>query len=132
MIVELHHDGVLPIVLRCAVQDWQHPPFSGAIADGYIWGRGTLDVKIGAVGLLEAATALLHEGVALQARCSVLVQRRLLLAAAKSNLNTAAAAACTVACHQGPCVICTCRMCMGKRSCPAHTHFCYVKVDLRL
>jgi hypothetical protein len=52
--------------LRCrcvfAGQDWERPPFSGAVADGFIWGRGTLDVKIGAVGLLEAATALLHEG----------------------------------------------------------------------
>lgn len=43
-------------------QDWIHPPFSGAVADGYIWGRGTLDVKVGAVGLLEAATALLQVG----------------------------------------------------------------------
>lgn len=47
-----------------AAQDWEHPPFSGAVADGYIWGRGTLDVKSGAIGLLEAATALLHEGAA--------------------------------------------------------------------
>jgi carboxypeptidase PM20D1 len=49
------------------VQDWEHPPFSGAVADGFIWGRGTLDLKIGAVGLLEATTALLHEGA--MAKC---------------------------------------------------------------
>jgi acetylornithine deacetylase/succinyl-diaminopimelate desuccinylase-like protein len=24
---------------------WTHPPFSGAIADGYVWGRGALDMK---------------------------------------------------------------------------------------
>lgn len=48
--------------MLCWLQDWEHPPFSGAVADGYIWGRGTLDVKVGAVGLLEAATALLREG----------------------------------------------------------------------
>ena len=34
-------------------------PFSGGIADGFIWGQGTLDVKCGALGLLEAAERLL-------------------------------------------------------------------------
>jgi len=24
---------------------WTHPPFSGAIADGYVWGRGAIDMK---------------------------------------------------------------------------------------
>jgi hypothetical protein len=43
-------------------QDWTHPPFSGAIAEGFIWGRGTMDVKGGALGLLEALTALLQQG----------------------------------------------------------------------
>ncbi|KAF6251333.1 hypothetical protein COO60DRAFT_635459 [Scenedesmus sp. NREL 46B-D3] len=44
------------------VKDWQHPPFSGAVADGHVWGRGALDIKGAAMGLLEAATALLQEG----------------------------------------------------------------------
>ena len=41
---------------------WTHPPFSGEIADGFIWGRGALDVKVGAVGLLEAVERLLTDG----------------------------------------------------------------------
>ncbi|WP_435011181.1 M20 family peptidase [Tundrisphaera lichenicola] len=42
--------------------DWTHPPFSGQVADGFIWGRGALDVKSGALGLLEAAEGLLTKG----------------------------------------------------------------------
>jgi carboxypeptidase PM20D1 len=41
---------------------WTHPPFSGAIADGVVWGRGTLDDKTGAVGLLQAVELLLEHG----------------------------------------------------------------------
>src|SRR5947209_15442084 len=34
-------------VVTTAHQDWQHPPFSGDEAAGYIWGRGALDMKGG-------------------------------------------------------------------------------------
>ncbi len=38
----LSHTDVVPATNPTA---WVHPPFSGAIADGYIWGRGALDMK---------------------------------------------------------------------------------------
>ena len=41
---------------------WQQPPFSGAIADGFIWGRGSIDNKSTVVGTLEAVEMLLAEG----------------------------------------------------------------------
>ena len=42
--------------------DWNYPPFSGEIADGFIWGRGTLDMKQSILGALEAIEILLAEG----------------------------------------------------------------------
>jgi carboxypeptidase PM20D1 len=42
--------------------DWSYPPFGGHIAEGYIWGRGALDVKVGVVGILEAVETLLESG----------------------------------------------------------------------
>ena len=41
---------------------WQYDPFSGAIARGYIWGRGTIDAKGPMVGMLEAVEGLLAAG----------------------------------------------------------------------
>lgn len=41
---------------------WTHPPFSGAVADGAIWGRGALDDKASVVGILEAVEALATGG----------------------------------------------------------------------
>jgi acetylornithine deacetylase/succinyl-diaminopimelate desuccinylase-like protein len=35
-------------------EDWDHPPFSGEIADGFVWGRGALDMK-GAVAMMVSA-----------------------------------------------------------------------------
>lgn len=57
----ISHIDVVPVT-DSTLADWTHPPFSGAIADGYVWGRGAIDVKIGFVGLLEAAEELLKQG----------------------------------------------------------------------
>ena len=42
--------------------DWDYSPFSGEISDGFIWGRGTLDVKQSILGVLEAVEILVAEG----------------------------------------------------------------------
>ncbi|WP_288904551.1 M20 family peptidase [uncultured Sneathiella sp.] len=42
--------------------DWQEDAFSGAIRDGAIWGRGTLDDKLSVLAILEAAELQLAEG----------------------------------------------------------------------
>lgn len=42
--------------------DWKYPPFSGIIADGKIWGRGTLDTKCGLWAMLQAAEELIADG----------------------------------------------------------------------
>ncbi|MBE6646878.1 MAG: M20/M25/M40 family metallo-hydrolase [Ruminococcaceae bacterium] len=51
-----HHDVVE------ASGEWTYPAFSGEIADGKVWGRGTLDTKGGLWGMLQAADELAREG----------------------------------------------------------------------
>ena len=41
---------------------WTYPAFSGALAEGYVWGRGALDTKCTVIGILEAVNNLLREG----------------------------------------------------------------------
>jgi carboxypeptidase PM20D1 len=41
---------------------WRHPPFGGVIAEDAVWGRGALDDKSGAMGILEAVESLLSTG----------------------------------------------------------------------
>ncbi|HZK74376.1 MAG TPA: M20/M25/M40 family metallo-hydrolase [Clostridia bacterium] len=40
-------------------QDWRHGPFSGEIIDGYLWGRGALDMK-GGVAMMVSAFLQAH------------------------------------------------------------------------
>lgn len=51
-----HHDVV------AADGEWQHEPFSGEIADGKIWGRGTVDTKTPLFAEFSALEELLAEG----------------------------------------------------------------------
>ncbi len=43
-------------------EDWDHPPFSGYRSDGYIWGRGAVDMKVQLVSLMESLELLLRRG----------------------------------------------------------------------
>ncbi|MBO0959581.1 M20 family peptidase [Neobacillus sp. MM2021_6] len=55
------HYDVVP-VLKGTETKWEQDPFSGTVVDGKIWGRGTLDDKIGVIGILQAVDYLLAEG----------------------------------------------------------------------
>ena len=56
-ILFMNHQDVVP-----AQGNWTYPPFSATIADGKMWGRGTLDTKSGLFCMLEAADELIKEG----------------------------------------------------------------------
>ena len=60
-ILLLGHLDVVPVEGATA-STWQHEPFGGRIADGFIWGRGAIDNKSAVVGVLEAIEMLLGEG----------------------------------------------------------------------
>jgi carboxypeptidase PM20D1 len=52
------HIDVVPVD-PSTESSWHHAPFSGEIADGYIWGRGALDDKSSLMAILEAVESLL-------------------------------------------------------------------------
>lgn len=55
------HIDVVPIE-NGTESDWSYPPFSGEIAEGFIWGRGTMDIKIQIITMLEACEKLISDG----------------------------------------------------------------------
>jgi carboxypeptidase PM20D1 len=61
-ILLIAHMDVVPGDMGTAT-NWTHGPFSGDIADGFIWGRGALDDKSAVMGALEAVEYLLDQGV---------------------------------------------------------------------
>lgn len=44
-------------------QTWTHPPFDGVVADGFIWGRGTLDMKGCVAMMISALIQAKQEGI---------------------------------------------------------------------
>ncbi len=55
------HMDVVPVE-AATESSWHQPPFSGRVADGFIWGRGAMDNKASVMGLLEAVEHLLESG----------------------------------------------------------------------
>jgi len=61
-IVLLNHMDVVPAEAKL----WKQPPFSGAIKDGVIWGRGAIDNKGGGVMQLMTLLALKRQNTQLK------------------------------------------------------------------
>jgi carboxypeptidase PM20D1 len=59
-ILLLGHLDVVPVEPLTQGQ-WQQGPFSGSVADGFVWGRGAIDNKSAVLGTLEAVEMLLKE-----------------------------------------------------------------------
>lgn len=55
------HYDVVPVVVDTD-SIWQYAPFSGAIDEGFVWGRGALDDKSGIMSVVEGAEQLLRQG----------------------------------------------------------------------
>jgi carboxypeptidase PM20D1 len=60
MLLTSHYD-VVPVP-EDTVASWEQPAFGGAVADGFVWGRGALDDKTGVLATLEAVERLVNEG----------------------------------------------------------------------
>ena len=52
-------------VVTTEKQVWQQPPFAGNIQDGYVWGRGALDMKGGVAMMVAAFLRAKAEGLSL-------------------------------------------------------------------
>src|SRR5262249_51953185 len=63
----MSHSDVVPAV----ADEWSHPPFAGDIADGMLYGRGTLDTK--ELGVLQLMTLVLLHRQAIQPRDELLL-----------------------------------------------------------
>jgi acetylornithine deacetylase/succinyl-diaminopimelate desuccinylase-like protein len=63
------HIDVVPV----EGQNWQHPPFEGKNVDGWVWGRGALDMKGGVAMMLAAFLRAKAEGLTLPGDVLLLV-----------------------------------------------------------
>jgi len=57
-------------VVPALEEGWTHPPFSGTIEDGFVWGRGSTDMKGGCASLLAAVALLVEEGTESPPACA--------------------------------------------------------------
>ncbi len=67
-IVLLHHVDVVP----ATEEGWEIPPYSGEIRDGFVWGRGALDMKGQGIMELGAFLALAERAGSLRKRVTYL------------------------------------------------------------
>jgi carboxypeptidase PM20D1 len=60
-VVLMAHQDVVPVSAGTDNQ-WKAPPFSGALKDGSVWGRGSIDDKGSLIAIMEACEALASRG----------------------------------------------------------------------
>jgi len=60
-ILFMGHMDVVPVEAS-TLGLWTYPPFDGIIANGFVWGRGSMDDKQAVLSLMEAAEALIEQG----------------------------------------------------------------------
>ena len=60
-ILLMAHMDVVPVE-KDTENEWCFEPFSGKVSNGYIWGRGALDMKSQLMGILEAVEELIIKG----------------------------------------------------------------------
>jgi carboxypeptidase PM20D1 len=60
-VILMAHQDVVPVTPGTE-KDWKYPPFSGAIAEGAVWGRGSIDDKGSLITLFEGVEALAKTG----------------------------------------------------------------------
>jgi len=63
-ILLMAHMDVVPID-PTTESSWHYAPFSGEVADGYIWGRGAMDDKESVFAILEAVESLRRDELVL-------------------------------------------------------------------
>lgn len=57
----LAHQDVVPVAPGTET-DWKEPPFSGAVKEGFVWGRGSWDNKGNLMAQMESVEALIAQG----------------------------------------------------------------------
>lgn len=60
--VIIHFDSHMDTVQVHDPDDWQYPPFSGEIVEGYLWGRGSVDMKSALCASVYAAAIAKDNG----------------------------------------------------------------------
>ncbi len=60
-IVLMAHIDIVPVIKE-NIPHWKHDAFGGEIIKDTIWGRGTIDNKVGVIGIMESLESLLKEG----------------------------------------------------------------------
>jgi carboxypeptidase PM20D1 len=60
-IILMAHQDVVPVTAGTE-RDWKYPPFSGQIAEGAVWGRGSMDDKGSLIAIFEAIDQLVASG----------------------------------------------------------------------
>jgi carboxypeptidase PM20D1 len=59
-VILMGHLDVVPVIEK-NIAEWKVDPWAGTIQNDTIWGRGTIDDKIGVVGIMEAVELLLQQ-----------------------------------------------------------------------